>query len=52
MNGSNIVVDTNILIYLLEGKRNVEQYLKNNYLFISVITEMELLGWYKITEQG
>ena len=50
MNGNNIVVDTNVQIYLLEGKRNVEVYLKNNFIFISVITEIELLGWFNISD--
>lgn len=50
MNGNNIVVDTNVLIYLLEGKRNVDEYLRNNFIFISVITEIELLGWFNITD--
>jgi predicted nucleic acid-binding protein len=44
MNGNNIVVDTNVLIYLLEGKRNVDEYLRNNYIFISVITENGVTG--------
>lgn len=50
MNGNNIVADTNVLIYLLEGKRNVDEYLKNNFIFISVITEIELMGWFNIAD--
>lgn len=43
MNGSNFLVDTNFLIYLLNGKKVVTPYLNNNF-FISEITEMEMLG--------
>ncbi len=43
MNGINYLVDTNFLIYLLNGNASVKPYLNNNY-FISEITEMELLG--------
>jgi predicted nucleic acid-binding protein len=51
MNGIDLFVDTNILINLAEGKREVDQYLEGNNLFVSVITEIELLGWHKITNQ-
>jgi predicted nucleic acid-binding protein len=50
MNGIEILVDTNILINLSEGKENVDRYLDNAHIFVSVITEIELLGWHKITE--
>jgi len=49
MNGVDLFVDTNILINLAEGKKEVDQYLEGNNLFVSVITEIELLGWHKIT---
>ncbi|MEK6783359.1 MAG: type II toxin-antitoxin system VapC family toxin [Bacteroidota bacterium] len=43
MNGSNFLVDTNFLIYLLNGRAVVTLYLNSNF-FISEITEMEMLG--------
>lgn len=43
MNGNNFLVDTNFLIYLLNGRTVVTPYLNNNF-FISEITEMEMLG--------
>lgn len=43
MNGSNLLVDTNFLIYLLSGHRVVAPFLNNSF-FISEITEMEMLG--------
>lgn len=50
MNGIELLVDTNVLINLVEGKGDLVDKLKGNRLFVSVITEMELLGWYKITD--
>lgn len=49
MNGVDLFVDTNVLINLAEGKSGVDQYLESNNLFVSVISEIELLGWHKIT---
>jgi hypothetical protein len=51
MSGIDLFVDTNILVNLAEGKKEVDQYLEGNSLFISVISEIELLGWHKITNQ-
>ena len=51
MSGVDLFVDTNILVNLAEGKKEVDQYLEGNNLFISVISEIELLGWHKITSQ-
>ncbi len=48
MNGNNFFVDTNFLIYLLNGNPALNPYLGNNY-FISEITEMEMLGVKKIS---
>lgn len=49
MNGVDLFVDTNVLINLAEGRSGVDQYLESNNLFVSVISEIELLGWHKIT---
>ncbi len=50
MNGINIIADTNILIYLLKGDSRIAEHLEGKQLFISVITEMELLGMYGISQ--
>ncbi len=50
MSGIDVVVDTNILIELAEGKKEIDRFLHNNRLFVSVVTEMELLSWPKLTE--
>lgn len=44
MSGVNILVDTNLLIYLLNGDSKIAEQLEGKQLFISVITEIELLG--------
>ena len=48
MNGIDFLADTNILLYILEGNRSVAPFI-NDKLAVSVISEIELLGWHKIT---
>jgi len=45
MNGSNIFVDTNILIYLLDKDEAILALLNDNSIYISFITELELLSY-------
>ena len=48
MNGNNILLDTNAIIYFLNGKF----LLNNEYnIFISIISEIELLCYPKITSE-
>jgi predicted nucleic acid-binding protein len=49
VNGNNLLLDTNIIIYALKGLANVKPYFDENS-FISVMTEMEILGVKEITE--
>lgn len=49
MNGNNLLLDTNIIIYALKGLANVKPYFDFEP-FISVITEMEILGVKEITD--
>src|SRR5690606_31945106 len=44
MSGSDYLVDTNILIHLGNGDEVITEFLNGKMLFISFITEMELLG--------
>jgi len=44
MNGISIVCDTNPLIYLLDGDRNIAKFLDSKQIYVSVITELELFG--------
>lgn len=43
MNGNNLVVDTNIIIYLLNGERSLVNLLEGKSIYLSFITEIELL---------
>jgi predicted nucleic acid-binding protein len=49
MNGSNLLLDSNIIIYYLQGNRTAYNLIENNNIFISVITEMELLSHKDLT---
>ena len=49
MNGNNIFLDTNIVLYLISGDENLADLLNNKTIYISFITELELLGYKEIT---
>jgi hypothetical protein len=49
MSGSNLLLDTNILIYAMKGLANVRPYF-NMDSSISMITEIEILGVKSITD--
>ncbi len=49
MSGISLLVDTNVLINLSEGKKELDVYLQDNLIYVSVISEMELLGHTGIT---
>src|SRR6187551_1342025 len=50
MNGNSIVLDTNIILYLLNGDQQLSSILTGMELFVSVISEIELLGYNGINE--
>ncbi len=49
MNGNNILVDTNVLIYFLEGIPSASRSITGKNLYTSVICEIELLSFKKLT---
>lgn len=51
MNGNKIFLDTNIILYLLEGNLELANLLNGMELYISVISEIELLGYQNITTE-
>ena len=51
MSGDNILVDTNIILYLLSGDQALAELLNNKSLYISFISELELLGFKNISEK-
>lgn len=44
MSGKGIFVDTNIIIYLLQGNLQIYELLKDRDIWLSVISEIELLS--------
>jgi hypothetical protein len=48
MRGNRVCADTNVLIYLAEGRAEVADQLLAKSVFVSVISEIELLGWYRL----
>jgi len=49
MSGDKLFVDTNILIYLLNGDKEIAEILDGKEIIISFITELELLAFPKLT---
>lgn len=49
MSGNRLLADTNIFINISEGKIDLSNYLDDKDIFISVITEIELLGFKNIS---
>lgn len=51
MSGNNLLLDTNIILYYLDGDDTLEPLLVDNKLYVSVISEMELLGYPSFDKQ-
>lgn len=51
MIGNNIILDTNIVLYLLNGDDELASILDNMQLYVSIITEIELLGYQEISNE-
>lgn len=49
MNGKRIFADTNIIIYLLQGHPQIYELLNDREIWLSVITEIELLSYPTLT---
>jgi len=49
MSGKEILVDTNIILYLLSGSNTLQEVLQGKDIYISFITELELVGYKNIT---
>ena len=50
MNGDQLFIDSNIILYYLNGDRTLLPVLEDKQLFVSFITELKLLSLKKITE--
>ena len=51
MSGSNLLLDTNVILSFLKGDRTLLTLFEDNNLFISIITEIELLSYSELTEK-
>ena len=51
MSGNSILVDTNIILYLMSGDRTIIPLLLNKNLYVSFITQLEMLS-YKGLKRG
>jgi len=44
MNGIRVLCDTNPIIYLLDGNKDIARFLNGKQIYLSVVTELELFG--------
>ena len=51
MNGNKVFVDTNIILYLLSGDTTIAELLDGKQIYISFITQLELLSFSKNTKK-
>jgi predicted nucleic acid-binding protein len=51
MNGNSLLLDTNIVLYLLNGDETLIPLLEEKNLFVSFITELELLSYKELTHK-
>src|SRR5450631_3627293 len=49
MNGNKFLLDTNIIIYILDGDKTISEYLSQKFFFTSIICEIELFGSKSLT---
>ena len=51
MSGNNILLDSNIVLYLLNGEETLIPLLEEKQLYVSFITQIETLGYKGISEE-
>jgi len=51
MSGNNILIDTNIALYLLNGDETIAELLTGQDVYISFISELELLGFQDLSKK-
>ena len=52
MSGNKIFVDTNIILYLLSGDETLAELLDGKQLYLSFVTQLELLSYPKLTKKS
>jgi len=50
MNGINLLIDTNIVLYLLGGDTILSDVLDRRTIYLSFISELELLSYTRLTD--
>jgi len=50
MNGNNLFLDTNVVIYLFGGDRTLAELIDGKNIYLSFVTELELLSYPDISE--
>lgn len=51
MSGNKLFLDTNIILYLLQGDKTLTEVLDNKQFYISFITQLELLSFPGLTRK-
>jgi predicted nucleic acid-binding protein len=51
MSGNNLLLDSNIVLYLLKGEQTLVPLLEEKQLYVSFITQLETLGYKGITKE-
>jgi predicted nucleic acid-binding protein len=51
MNGDRIAIDTSLIINLFNGVKGVRELIEGRELFVSIISEIEVLSFPKLTAQ-
>ena len=51
MSGNNLLLDTNIILYLLEGDSTIDALVNEKDIYISFISEIDLLSFKKLSKQ-
>ncbi len=51
MNGNKLLLDTNAVLYVLGGDKTLASFLNGKELYLSIISELELLSYKKITQK-
>jgi len=50
VSGTKFLLDTNIVLYLLSGDKTIADIINGKQLYISFITELELLGYPELSQ--
>ena len=50
MNGNILIIDTNIVLYILDGNKELAELINNKEVYVSFVTELELLGFKGISK--